>query len=1019
MISKPSSRVFTVPPGVPFLRALAQALCAGGFPHVSLPPPDPVALAGYRVLLPTRRASRAFMQTFVDIAPADALLLPHIAPLGDVDEDELSLLGEVSAGGSDAAELPLAISPLERRLLLTRFILEWERGRQAETGEARLHSPAQASYLANELARLIDAVETEQADWSALEALVDGEFSAHWGEILDFLDVLRRRLPHELEARGLLNPMARRNLALKASADRLRSSGDKTPIVAAGSTGSIPATAELLKTIAGLENGAVVLPGLDRSMGERSWHEVGPDHPQYGMRQLLERLGISRDDVAVLPGVEEDAGREARTRMLAEVMRPAGATDVWRDQVAANDAIGGMHTVTAPTQREEALAIALILRDVLEVPGRTGALVTPDRRLARRVSSELRRWNIVIDDTAGEPLQGTPQGSLARVVAEAAESGWAPVHLLALLKHPLAHFGRERGEVLKLTQLLELAALRGAVAPQGFTALASALARTRQSLDTEGYRLPRAVQAMTADDWEHVGGFVDKLSAVLQPFADALATSKALGTAALITAHAEVLEAITLAPAADVPLVWQDEGGEALAELFSALLEARDLVPELSVADYGPFFAGLMQGRLVRTRNPGHPRVQILGLLEARLLQADVMVLGGLNEGVWPQISAADPFLNRPMRRDFGLEPPERRIGLAAHDFVQGLNGAKVYLTWSEKIDGAPVGPSRWILRLQVLMGSGEAIADRRWIAWALGLDHVEEATPVRRPMPRPDVGKRPRALSVTRIEEWVRDPYAAYARHILQLKPVDRLAGDPGAADRGTLIHDILHRYALESFPNPPAEPLERLLDLGRAEFADYLEFPEVAAFWWARFERIAEWLIESGAFDVEGVNARVAEISGRAVIDAPAGPFKLTARADRIDVTDDAAIIFDYKTGAAPSQKQMMSGLAPQMPLEAAIALRGGFKDVAADSVSDLVYLRLTGGATPGERRGLLRADANELAQAAYEGLARWIARFDDADTPYVPRAVPEFEYRAGDFDHLSRHREWTRTGDQGGEM
>ncbi len=1012
------TRIFTVPPGVPFLRELAAAILAGGFPHEALPEPDPVALMDYRLFLPTRRATRALAQAFVELSPANAQLLPRISPLGDVDEDELLVVGEADAEALESIlDLPPAISGVERQLLLTRFILDWERRARTRT-EARIHSPAQAAYLAQELAGLIDAVETEQADWSSLEALVSEEFSEHWQDTLDFLDLLRTDLPREMEVRGLINPMHRRNLLLKSQAKMLREEAPAGPVIAAGSTGSIPATAELLQAVAGMDRGAIVLPGLDLHMDTVGWNAVEPNHPQFGMKQLLERLGVTREHVNVLPGVEASEPLARRSRFISEVVRPAVTTDAWVSEVGTQataeipKGLDGVAMIVAPAQREEALAIALVMREALEAPDNTVALVTPDRGLARRVASELLRWGVAVDDSAGLPLHAMPQGSLALLVVEAAAASWAPVELLALLKHPLVTLGRERTEVLHNTRLLELAALRGSLSPRGFSSIATALHIAREKAADENAHVHRAVKNLRQDEWQGLSEFLVDVEQLLAPFESALENALSAPPIDAVTAHIQVLEALTALADSDAPVIWNGEGGEALGGLFAAILDCPDLVPRLSRTEYGAFFANLIQGRLVRPRRPAHARAAIWGPLEARLLHADVMILGGLNEGVWPRAASTGAFLNRPMRRDFGLEPPERRTGLAAHDFVQGANAPNVYLSWSEKVDGAPVGPSRWVLRLQTLVGDSEQLLDNRWVSWALGLDEAGPPQPVARPAPRPSVDKRPRSMSVTRVEEWVRDPYATFTRSILKLGAVDPLATEPGAADRGSLIHAIMHLYAGEG-PFTPAElALSSLMSIGQAQFAAYLEFPEVAAFWWHRFTRIAEWLVETDGFSTLDLESRLTEVEGHTVLEAPAGSFTLKARADRLDIRSAGWTIYDYKTGAVPSEKQMASGLAPQMPLEAVIALHGGFADKNCSTVEDLVFVRLSGGAVPGEYKGLNRETANDLAEACLDGLLRRIAIFDKQETPYLPRRVPEFERWPGEFDHLSRYLEWSRT-------
>lgn len=1009
--------VFSIPAGEPFLASLARAVVSGALPRAGTPPPDPVGLSDYRILLPTRRAVRSLAETFLTISDG-VRLLPRMTPLGDVDEDALLLAQDTeTAGGAEALSIAPAISPLDRRLVLTRLILAWI-GRATKGAKPSVHTPAQAALLAGDLGRMIDMFDTEQADWNELTNLVDKELSAHWEDALAFLELLRTELPDFLEARGVVNPMARRNLLLEAEAARLQAAGGGSPVIAAGSTGSIPATANLLGVVAGLANGALVLPGVDMDLEDAAWNQLGPEHPQYGLKQLLERIGISREGVRVLSPEPGSAARAARTKLLSEVMRPADATEHWSSEVAGlgaacdNGALEGLRRVTAPTQRDEALAIALIMRETLEHEGRTAALVTPDRRLARCVSAELARWSIQVDDSAGEPLGATAHGTFALLVAETVAGDFAAVTLLGLLKHPLAAFGRGRAEVRNLAGLLEMAALRGLAPRGGLAGLRRAAHRSRDAQAGGDKRLHRGLRQVPDGDWAELFAFLDDMADMLEPLSALYRAGAAASAERFLRAHIACAEAASALPGGspEASPLWREDAGEALAGFFAALLEAGPLLPDVSAAEYAPFLKTLMSGHVVRPRYGRHPRLHIWGLLEARLMQADVVILGGLTEGVWPPHALTDPWLNRPMRSGLNLEPPERRIGLTAHDFVQAASARDVYLTCAEKVDGTPTVASRWLLRLDALL-DGLSPATRmeggEWVSWALGMDDTTTFHPASMPKPTPPVSARPDRLSVTQVETWIRDPYAIFAQLILDLQPVEPLAADPSAADRGTLVHEILHRAA--RLGNVTAE---HLMDIGRDVFGQYIDYPDVAAFWWPRFERVAGWIVEEGILADGGVTQRFAEVSGRVTLDVPGRTFELTARADRIDVLGTGeAVIVDYKTGQLPSDRQISVGLSPQLPLEAAIALQGGFKDCSVKGLSGLEFVRLSGGEPPGERRRVKSDAPQELAAQAIGGLRRRIAAFDSEETPYLPRVAVESERRRHDFDHLARHMEWAR--------
>lgn len=420
-------------------------------------------------------------------------------------------------------------------------------------------------------------------------------------------------------------------------------------------------------------------------------------------------------------------------------------------------------------------------------------------------------------------------------------------------------------------------------------------------------------------------------------------------------------------------------------------------------------------------------RIRIFGPLEARLQHVDRLVLGGLVEGVWPPETRADPWLSRPMRHKLGLDLPERRIGLSAHDFAQALGAKEVFLTRAAKLGGAPTVPSRFVQRLAAVAG------DERWKAvlargesylhWARALD--EPATPPKaaaRPSPRPPLAARPRQLSVTEIEHWLRDPYTIYAKHILKLQPLDFVDTPPGAADRGTIIHNAIGDFAKAFAKQLPADALKELIAFGKTHFEPYSAYEEARAFWWPRFERIAHWF---AAFEIErrGTLQEIhAEIDGRWPIPFGNETFTLTTRADRIEhLKDGRFLILDYKTGQPPSSKQVQTGLSPQLTLEAAILRKGGFKAIpAGGTIAKLVYVRLRGGDPAGEEEPVELKDGppDQHADHALAKLTELVAKFADPDVPYSSLVHPMWSTHYGTYDHLARVKEWSLTGGADGD-
>jgi ATP-dependent helicase/nuclease subunit B len=613
---------------------------------------------------------------------------------------------------------------------------------------------------------------------------------------------------------------------------------------------------------------------------------------------------------------------------------------------------------------------------------------------------------VEVDDSAGRPLATTPPGAFLRLLAEALADALAPVPLLALLKHPLAAGGMDPAAFRRNARRLDRLVLRGPRPGPGLEGLRAAIREAKAPRHGESAERTarRAAGLDEIDAW--VAGWGGQLARL-----DALIESKAADLPALVAAHVAAAEALAATDAAPgTARLWAGEAGEAAAVLVADLVAAGDALGAMPGRAYPALLDALMAGVAVRARHGAHPRLSVWGPLEARLQQADLVILGGLNEGTWPPGQRADPWLSRPMRSTFGLMPPERRVGLSAHDFAQAAAAPRVVLSRATKVDGTPTVPSRWLLRLFAVLGDRRPAASPA-VDWARALD-PPSGTPAPPPEPRPPLEARPRELSVSDVERWMRDPYALYARKILRLDPLDPLDADPGAAERGSVIHDALYRFLQAQGDRPlGSDALDRLLAIGREAFGAALLRPAVWAFWWPRFEAVARWFVavQAERHD-QGFHTAGLEVSGRLTIHAPGGGFAVRARADRIDRTRDGAlVILDYKTGGPPSDKTVHAGFAPQLPLEGAIARAGGFDGVAPASLAELAFWRLSGGSPAGEMK-LVSGAADATAAKALEGLARLVAQFDDPNTPYRSRPRPKFVLH-GDYDHLARVAEWAR--------
>ena len=1022
-------RVFTIPASAPFLPTLIEALHSAelGFAFAG----DPLALAAATIYLPTRRACGLLRNAFLDGLKGDGAVLPRVVAIGDIDEDEIAF-AEVATGeiAAESLALPPALGGLERRLLLTQLVTKWATSPElhgASGAPLIAQTPAAACALADDLARLIDDMNTRGVPWDRLDDLVPETFDEYWKLTLRFLQIARRMWPEILAAQQRIEPTRRRDALIKAEAARLARKINE-PVIVAGSTGSMPSTAELIATVARLPHGAVVLPGLDTDLDDPSWRMIAgdekkniapaPGHPQFAMAALLARIGVARDAVVTL------ATPQGRERLVSEALRPAAATELWRATAAdpgfgahADAALATMATIEAANPEDEALAVAVALREAVH-NGKTAALVTPDRALGRRVLAALQRWNIAAEDSGGDALADTPAGVFARLAAAAALDGAPPVTLLALLKHPLLRLGSEHTVVT-----LERAILRGPRPRAGCTGLASALANFRAQL--EKFRRKELVDLHPSDpridlsdgELAAAADLVTRLGEALEPLEDLERKSYPLSD--LARRHRDVVARLSQHGPDALALTGRD--GQKLAEALDELAiseAAAGLAVETS--DYVELFSAALSGRVVRRKPQPGLGVRILGPLEARLTDSHRVVLGGLVEGTWPPESNNDAWLSRPMRLALGLDLPERRVGLSAHDFAQLLGAPEVVLSHSGKIAGAPTVPSRFVQRLAAVAGERWQDTVKRgdaYLAWARELDRPERVTPAPRPSPTPPRAARPNRLSVTEIEDWLRDPFTIYARHVLRLRVLDPVDTEPGAAERGTIIHAAVGAYTQNFAAGLPADPLRELIALGEPHFAALEDFPEARAFWWPRFVRIAHWFTRWDAERRGAIAALVAEIRGETEIVLADGTFRLRGIADRIE-RDSAGrcVILDYKTGSVRSERQVRTGLAPQLTLEAAILRRGGFAGIpAGTSVGEIAYVKLKGGEPAGEYEPINFKEGTPDSQAdrALERLGRIAQAFDSDTEPYRSLVHPMWRARYGDYDHLARVKEWSRNG------
>lgn len=971
------SRVFTIPPGEAFGLSLARGLLA----RVG---DNPEALSRMLILLPTRRACRNLREIFLDLTGGKPLLLPRMKPLGDVDAEDLTLGWPDLEDVPGALDIPPAMPRARRRILLARLILS----RGAEGGWDM------ALGMADTLGRFLDQMVIEERDFTDLAKLVPENYAQHWQITLDFLEILTKNWPKILEDEGCIDAGLRRRLLMEAQSQSWTLHPPAYPVIAAGSTGSIPATARLLKVIAGLPQGEVILPGYDAGLLD-GWEALEPSHPQYGFKQLFERMEIGRDAVMTWPDAQV---QESRSTLAREIMRPAIGVQAWMEleSSALTPALKGISLAECDSQREEAGVIALAMRDALRVPGQTAALITPDRRLAFAVSQQCNRWGLTVDDSAGLALDNTLPGSFLILLLESARENLRPAVLLALLKHPFS--GIDPGSI----GLFESNILRGSSPEKGLDGIKARFDTWRCENDSHPAKKP-------------IQGLWEIIDPILRPFLTLYESGKPLDFQIFLEAHLRMAEALCSAER-----LWAGEAGEAMAALISELLQEKAYLCVLSPADYAGVMSSFIKGVTVRPRFGTHPRLMILGQLEARMIHADTVILGGLNEGTWPPDPGHDPWMSRPMRRDLGLPDAERSIGLAAHDFVQSLSARNVLLTRALKKDGAPTVPARWLQRLETVLEAAKIpktnIQNDAYRQYFHLIDKAAESIFIQRPEPRPPAGKRPQKLSVTKIQTWMEDPYQIYARYVLNLKKLDPLEKPLDAAGRGNLLHDILERFVTLYPDGVPAGAKTHLEALAQeAVQASGLD-PGSLSFWWPRFAALAEWFLEKEQAWRREARPLKTETQGSWDFTTKAGhAFTLHGYADRIDrmLGGQGYAILDYKTGGSFNKSEITNGKKPQLLLEALMLQQGAFAGLPPGAVEALAFWVMKGGRTPGECVEL-RPLSEETLETARAALAALVDSFANPDTPYTAQPNPDRLPAFNDYAHLARVKEWAVSGD-----
>ncbi len=994
MAERPGPNVYSIAAH----RGFADALVAGLIPRYA---DKDLGLARLTLLLPNRRAERIVTEAFVRLS-GGGMLLPRMAMVGDLDLDEtLGPLLDPLGGG---AEVPPAADPVHRWLRLAELL-------RAELADQNIKTPG-LLRLAFETGRTMDRLAVEDIELGDLlqdrVAGIVGDLAKHWQDSARTFARVQAQWLAELSARGEVDAPVRRNLLFDHAARRWKASPPPHPIVAAGITSASPALARLLRTVAELPHGAVILPDLDLALDPTVWDALGsagvPDdpadppfgatdaltHPQYHLKLLLNRMGVARAEVDPWHRAGLAAAPPTRSRAISNLFLPPEGSAGWVDLKAEQRRLSGVRLMESAHPGEEAQAIALLIRRALDEPEKRIALITPDRGLAGRVVAHLKRWNVQADDSAGLPLPQTAAGRVLLLLAELAASAASPVPLLALLIHPFVGMGEGRAAWLSNARALDLA-LRGPRPMPGFEPIRAAIAK----LDKRGRG------DAIADWWQGV-------EAVLTPLIELPQDGTLADTLDALAAAGEALCGARL---------WGEADGRALSAWLVELREAAETIgTRLTPDDLPRVLRDAMDRVAVRPPWGGHPRVAIYGVLEARMSRADLVICAGLTEGSWPAAPSPEPLLPPAVLRALGVPAGEFRIGLAAHDLAGALGAPEVVLSWAQRDEAGPVIPSRFVLRVEAMLGDlADSHRELEAVALARTIDHLPQLPPYPQPKPSPSAAQRNVALSVTAIDRLRGDPYQFYASAILRLKRLDPLDADPTPAWQGTVVHKVMERW------HQAGGRAGELIAVAQEELSAMQAHPVTRSLWWPRLAAALEWIDatitrDSGA----GRDVLKSEIKGEMIL---AG-VKIHGRADRIDRhADGRLVVVDYKSGKPPSGGQVKDGFALQLGTLGLIAAAQGFEGVAGlpdgfeywsfgkDDKSETGFGYVSEPVAEGRKTGIPRDEfLTETQRYLLDAIDRWIK----GDEPFEARLNPDLK-DYNDFDQLMRLDEWQARGEK----
>lgn len=1018
--------LYSISSDAPFLLSFARSFLQGQlFPDYKLDFSNPLALSCVEIYVPTKRAARSLSQIFLDLNPQKSCFLPRIIPFSDLEatQEQLSFVQK------DILSLPPKIEFLDRLLLLARLVRPWHKrlpdyARQLFS-DSLIEVPtcsSDAIHLGRMLSDLLDEVEREGADIEKIKAIIPEDLAGWWQITREFLEIILSHWDSILAERGVISKERWRQEILKKQISLWDKAPPKCPVIALGLKSEDKFTANFLKKIASLDLGAVILPGLDRYLSDSIWQDLDNkavltnfSHPQYVLKRLLSFFEVDRDTVIFLG--EGSKEKKERERLLSMALWPVEATKDWNlvDKSFAETALQHVSLIEAPTENEEALAIALALREAIEDSSKTAALVTGDRILARRVAVQLARFGVIANSSVGEPLSETAPLNFVRLLLSAIFDDPDGLYFLSLMKHPYFHAGFSRSETRALVERFEFLFLR-----EDFN-------KEQLSLKFDIKSCVQFFEGVKAS-WEEErlqkeGELLSKISCLLRRIEVAIKPlmvfygAEAASIDKLSIATVSVCEELAKDMQGEHKL-YEGEAGKAFVCFFQELILERSEFT-FSSQEWPSILSALLVDINITPEAYGHDRLYIWGRLEARLQTVDTVVIAGMNEGEMPKVQGSDPFMSRMMKQEISLKPPEYKIGIEAHDFSMLFGMDRVILSRSLRTGGEPTQKSRWLERLQILAGEENFAMIRKrgkkYLSYGHLLDESSLVSLAERPCPKPSVHIRPKHYSVTDLELLQNNPYAIYAKKILRLKPLSPIRREISKRALGIFFHALIARLGSVSWKGSEEALRKQFLQILEEEFSQLRLEPAVEILWYSRFYALGEDYIYWER--AQASSEKFFEISSLPLPIGDSGAF-VKGRADRIQKNIDGTVdIIDFKTGALPSKTSVYNFEKLQLLLEAILLQEGAFLIKPPVKLGKLFYIHLgTRGSleildiTEGKRKDGIALTAEELAREAWERLEDLIKYYNNPQSGYISyRISRDSSSYENAYDHLSRVKEW----------